>query len=634
VAGIVGLFGEGSCQTGVEQGLTAMVCGVSDRRTYLGGVPCGQLGVVARRRSEYDFHVEKGAGLMVVVHGFPLVRCDPWRRLDAAEVARRYADGGVRSLCGVDGFFVLGIVDATRQRAFVVNDRCGSIPMFWAASDRRVAIAPEGKALLRMLRLVPRVDEVGLIQLVNSAHPFGERTLFGDVSRIPPAQVVEIDLVSGSVTGERYWKPTVTPDRSLATRSGAASALFEAIQAAQQAVALTGAQDVAVALTGGFDSRIVLATLDRGNGCSYRSFSWGVEETLPQSDPAIARDLAAAFGVPHDFLPFSAASVSARAEDWVYASELLSANMGYFAAGRDFLQGLPLPELVLTGDHLIGLSAVPRSVKEAIEIVTSTPVDGIAPSLLEVATPDAASHVRQVYSGEVRKVVEQAPSSNPKAVQDHLYLQVHAPGWLFSPGFFKEPAATVFRPLMMGTLLDLVGQMPASLRSDKTVLVHMLRKHLPAVARFPVASAFSLIDWGHEALHEPTLNAWLERYTSPDAVCSTPLWRLLDHDRFLAVRSRLFSAQVAPASRAPTYLPRAMEVRRLLARSPLLGGVSRALDRVAPKGVFGRPAKGSHVATFRLLARVALVSLFCEAIDSGRFGGTSPSGSGRDGNPS
>lgn len=172
---------------------------------------------------------------------------------------------------------------------------------------------------------------------------------------------------------------------------------------------------------------------------------------------------------------------------------------------------------------------------------------------------------------------------------------------------------------MMGSLLELVGQMPAALRSDKTALLYMLRAHLPEVARFPVASAFSLIDWGYEAVHEPTLKAWLERYTRPEAVSRTPLWLLLDHERFLAVRSRFFSAHVAPTSRAPTYLPRAMEVRRWLARSPLLGGVSRALDRIAPKGVFGRPPKGSHVATFRLLARIALVSVFCEAIAEGRL---------------
>jgi|GEM_PF-2982518 len=634
MAGIVALFGVGCSQSRVEEGLAALVCGASDRRTYLGYVPGGHVGVVARRRSDYDFHVEQATGLMAAVHGFPLVRGHQWRRLGAEEVARRYADGGVASLREIDGFFVLGIVDSNRQSAFVVNDHCGSIPMFWAAVGREVALAPEGKALLSMLRLVPRVDEAGMIQLVNSAHPFGEHTLFEGVRRIPPARVLRIDLTSGAVTMERYWVPTVAPNRSLATRAGAAAALFEAIQDAQQAVALTGAQDIGVALTGGFDSRIVLATLDRGNGCSYRSFSWGVQENLPESDPAVARDLAAAFDVPHRFLPFSAASVSARAGEWVYASELLSANMGYFAAGRAFLEDLPLPELVLTGDHLIGLSAVPRTVSQAIEIVTNTPVAGITASLLEVVTPEAASHVRQVYTKEVRRIVEQAPSSDPKAVQDHLYLQVHAPGWLFSPGFFKEPAATVFRPLMMGTLLDLVGQMPVSLRSDKTVLVHMLRKHLPAVARFPVASAFSLIDWGYEALHEPTLKAWLERHTSPDEVCGTPLWRLLDHDRFLAVRSRFFSAQVAPTSRAPTYLPRAMEVRRLLACSPLLGGISRALDCVAPKGVFGRPLKGSHVATFRLLARVALVSLFCEAIGGGRFGGASQSGCERDRCPS
>lgn len=609
----------------VEEGLDAVALGVADHATYLGGASGGHLGVVARRPSEFGFHQIPEAGLLVLAYGCPLTPARPWRRAEAREIAARVSERGLAGLPALDGSFVICIVDTARMRADVINDRTGSIPMFFAVNAGCVALAPEGKGLLRMLGLPARIDDTGLIQVVNSAHPFGEHTLLEGVRRLRPGRVLEVDLATGGMTCERWPVRVPVRDRGLANGSKAAQALFETIQEAQTAVPLTGARDVALALTGGLDSRIVLATLKRQEGQTFRSFSWGSQEDLPESDPAIARELARAYGLTHSFLSFSAANVAERAEDWVVASELLSANMGYVAAGRDFLGPLPPPELVLTGDHLIGLSAIPASVERAIEIVTSTPADGISDALLEVSTDEAARHVRDVYSSEVRKVVEESPTDDPKAVQDHLYLQVHAPGWLFSPGFFKEPAVPVFRPMMLGSVLDLVSALPATLRSDKTVLVQMLRRHLPEVARFPVASSFSLIDWGYEAIWEQSLREWLEKNTSPDVVSETPLRHLIDPSRLAAVRSRFFSSQPKRASRAPTYLPKAMEVRRWLARSPWLGGVSRTLDRVAPKGVFGRPPRGSHAATFRLLARVALVSVLHQAIARGRLGpGTDP----------
>ena len=610
----------------VEDGLDAVAQAESDRKSYLGGMRGGHLGVVARRPSEFSFHEIPEAGVAVLAHGCPLTPARPWRRADAREIAIRVSERGLGGLPALDGSYVVCIVDSARMRAHVVNDRTGSIPLFFATNAGGVALAPEGKALLRMLGLPARIDETGLIQVVNAAHPFGEHTLLEGVRRLRPGRVLAVDLEAGEVTCKPWPVRTTVRERGPANGVKAAQELFETIREAQSAVPLTGARDVALALTGGLDSRIVLATLNRQEGQTFRSFSWGSQEDLPESDPAIARDLARAYGLPHSFLSFAAANVAKRADDWVVASELLSANMGYVAAGRDFLRSLPPPELVLTGDHLIGLSAIPESVDRAIEIVTSTPADGISDALLEVATDEAARHVREVYSRAVRRIVEESPADDPKSVQDHLYLQVHAPGWLFSPGFFKEPVVPVFRPLMLGTVLDLVAALPSALRSDKTVLVKMLRSHLPEVARFPVASSFSLIDWGYEAIREESLRDWLEKNTSPDVVSDTPLHRFLDPARLAAVRSRFFSSQPTRASRAPTYLPKAMEVRRWLARRPWLGGVSRTLDRLAPKGVFGRPPRGSHAATFRLLARVALVAVFHRAVANGRLGTVSDPG--------
>jgi hypothetical protein len=133
-----------------------------------------------------------------------------------------------------------------------------------------------------------------------------------------------------------------------------------------------------------------------------------------------------------------------------------------------------------------------------------------------------------------------------------------------------------------------------------------------------------LIDWSYEAVSEPGLRDFLERHTSEEALARTPLFKYFDLDAYREARTRFFAASVTRVSRDPSFVRVGMDIRRWLARNRPLREISRALDRIAPKGVIGRPRRGSHADVFRLLSRVALVSLLQDAIDSKAFTGDGP----------
>jgi hypothetical protein len=627
MAGLVGLFGTLSSRAQLTRGLRALGADGSRTEPGLGVEGVGFFGAEVRHTWEYDAWGAEDEGLYVALCGFPMVKGRGWRRLGAREAASRYREGGIRAVLDADGFFSAVVLDAANRAAFLATDHCGSTPIFWAERDGQFGFAPEAKALFPMLAIEPRMDEAGLVQIMNVGYVFGDNSMFEGVKRLEPAQVLNIDLDNASVRTSRYWDLSFSNDKELSSPRKAASALFDSIVSAQQAVPATGASDVALALTGGLDSRVVLATRCLADGVSYRSFSWGVDETGPLSDPAVGRQLAEACGLTHQFVGFAAASVPDVAQQWLRDSELLNANMGYFAAGRGFLSDLPLPDLVLTGDHVVGLGAIPANVSQAIDSAIGVPAQGIASHLDDVVSMPMREELRGRFVSEVNRIVDRAPSGEPKDLQDYLYYHVYAFGWLFSTGFYKEPAVSAFRPLLFRSVVDLVPHMPPSMRSDKTVFVNMLRRHLPEIARYPVASAFSLIDWGYESVAQPRLRGFLERYSSEDALEHTPLARYIDLDAYREARSRFFSASPVPVSRAPSLVRVGMDIRRALARNPVLRHLSRALDRVAPKGVIGRPRRGSHADVFRLLSRVALVSLLQESIDSNAFSGaecTSP----------
>ena len=125
-----------------------------------------------------------------------------------------------------------------------------------------------------------------------------------------------------------------------------------------------------------------------------------------------------------------------------------------------------------------------------------------------------------------------------------------------------------------------------------------------------MASAFSLIDWSYEAIHNSTLRSFLETRTSEEAVMQSPLGSFFDMDRYRRIRTTFFNTAVSPASRSRSFVPIGMEIRRWMAQRPFLGDVAHALNNLAPKGMVGRPKERSHRATFRLLSRVAQATLF------------------------
>lgn len=68
----------------------------------------------------------------VVVYGHPVVPepvCSP---VDANRAAELYLDEGIDGICGLDGGFVVAILDLRQGRLVVVNDRMATIPVkFW-----------------------------------------------------------------------------------------------------------------------------------------------------------------------------------------------------------------------------------------------------------------------------------------------------------------------------------------------------------------------------------------------------------------------------------------------------------------------------------------------------------------------
>lgn len=586
------------------------------------------LGAIWRPSEPPEVFEDPGRGLMLAVLGVVLERRSGWQRLTAKDLAGEYARVGVTGLEGRDGAYVLVVWDRPAGRIHLLNDRVGSLPVKYGTGESGTAFAPEAKALFRLLPLAPRIDRLGLIGFLNMGHPVGLTTLFEGVRVLPPGHRLTVDVRTGRSEMARTWAQRFKPEAGLRVET-AAELMYETVLDAHRAPLGPESERCHLALTGGYDSRMVLGALQAVGRLPAGALTWGATGLIPGSDLQIARQLAESVALSHRALRYESESVAGQARTWCVVSELDSDNLGYFAAGPGFLygEGGPTLDAVYLGDHVLGLSGIPRTVSEAVEVVTRVPANGVIPGLAPLLTAEAREAAGAAWLGEVGRVVGTCTSDRPKDVQDHLFLQSYTFRWLFSAGFYKEPMVGARRPLLLGNVLDFGSRLPENLRVDKRVQVALLRRFMPEMMKPAKAAANCLVDWSHDTRFVPSLRELLGTWTRPEVLAAAPWSGWLDPEASRGFLGAFFQETPGKVNRRPGQLGKAAALRRVLAGVPFL---RPGLARLQPwwRRWLGTRA-GAQVTAERLVSRLALVSLLQDCIAQGAFGGQGGGGGSR-----
>jgi asparagine synthase (glutamine-hydrolysing) len=219
-------------------------------------------GVTVHHRACSHFSSDRETPISVLVRG-RLLGGEPTAPAtggpgSAEEVARLFAEAGRASFSRLDGEFALTLIDHRSEQVYLVRDRVGTRPWFWARTpDGGVAWASECKLLLPLLAR-RRLDAAGLAEILKFRWLAGDRTLFAGIHRVLPGSWVVLERGDRTVTAEShvYWRFETQPepaDRSLSEWVDEAEVALEV--AIRRRVA--GARKSAVLLSGGVDSPVL-----------------------------------------------------------------------------------------------------------------------------------------------------------------------------------------------------------------------------------------------------------------------------------------------------------------------------------------------------------------------------------------
>ena len=162
----------------------------------------------------------------------------------------------------LDGAFVVGIYDKSKNIVLIANDRFGLYPHYYTFHNGRLVFAPEMKGILCDPGFSKKIDLTALVQYVRFQHLLGERTFLEDIQLLPGASLLNYDLSSHSCVVTSYWSFDCIPSRSQVSFEEAVEEgsliMRETIKGLSSDSYRPG-----VFLSGGLDSRTILGMVER-----------------------------------------------------------------------------------------------------------------------------------------------------------------------------------------------------------------------------------------------------------------------------------------------------------------------------------------------------------------------------------
>ena len=234
-------------------------------------------------------------------------------RTDTEVLVEGYREWGIDALVRrLRGMFAFGLWDDEARKLFLVRDRLGVKPLYYAArADGTLAFASTARAL-RRAGLAGGLDEQAVAEFLEFGYVTDDRSIYEGVSKVPAATVLEWSE-GGALKQREYWAP---PTAAEGADSGASfeEAVEEAERLFLRAVEARLHADVPVGalLSGGVDSSLVCWAVARLGG-DVTAYTVGTPGD-PWDESADARATAREIGIRHKVLDLSADDAPAVGE--------------------------------------------------------------------------------------------------------------------------------------------------------------------------------------------------------------------------------------------------------------------------------------------------------------------------------
>jgi asparagine synthase (glutamine-hydrolysing) len=195
---------------------------------------------------------------------------------DSEVIIHAYRQWGTDAVSRLRGMFAFALWDSALRRLWVVRDRLGIKPVYYAQNGGRFAFASEIKALLVDPALPRAIDEDALFHYLSFLTTPAPNTLFRGIRKLAAGTMLLVHE-DGRIVEQRYWDALEAAHPVGGSDDEIATALREELR---EAVRLHQVSDVPIGvfLSGGLDSSTIAALSASEQSGPVRAFTVGYDQ--------------------------------------------------------------------------------------------------------------------------------------------------------------------------------------------------------------------------------------------------------------------------------------------------------------------------------------------------------------------
>jgi asparagine synthase (glutamine-hydrolysing) len=198
-----------------------------------------------------------------------------YTKSDTEVIVHLYEEYGTELFNHLNGQFSIALWDNNKEILILARDRIGICPLFFTVLDNQsVVFGSEIKAIFRYPGIVRSIDPDSLRQMFSYWVTVPPRTIFKNISQIPPAHYIVID--SNGMQMQKYWRLQFPRADDYERRElnyyteNICSLLIDATD-----IRLRGDVPVGAYISGGIDSSIIAAIVNEIQNNTFNAFSLG-----------------------------------------------------------------------------------------------------------------------------------------------------------------------------------------------------------------------------------------------------------------------------------------------------------------------------------------------------------------------
>ena len=426
---------------------------------------------------------------------------------DCEVVLHAYIEYGLNFISEMNGMFAISIWDGNKKELYLIRDRLGIKPLYYAKIENTFIFASEIKAIAIYEGLDLQTDMQSFAEYLAFENYFSNRTLNEHIKIVEPGEIVTFKLYDRSLKRQYFYQPRLNSNNP----SNSEDIYNKYLNVAKASINRHLISDVPVGcyLSSGIDSPSVAFWASSIYGSSLKTYTGSFGMSGFYNEASSAAEIAKTYGCSHRIVEIRPEDFRTEIENIIWHLDEPRVGMGAFSqymvaktaakevkviltghGGDEFFAGYPVFKAIYGKQNLLQL-IIHSSLRELMFVVyfllypkIKKEADFFLPNIFSLKSfkrllnPDFYNNLIK-YTNIVRELVDL--KENCEDDYEHLtltYLKYYLPALFIVEDKISMAFSLESRtPLCDNEMLDLALSIPLSQK-----LIRYELKHIPRSA--------------------------------------------------------------------------------------------------------------------------------------------------------